>query len=94
MISGEFLTRRNAVTVGKERGMRRKKDNFELFHVFGLGLLAYEGTTFMPAFQVKARLYVNFNAVRKYDFFDSSFSFFLAVTILNITLKGGFRHEC
>ena len=48
MISGEFLTRRNAITVGKERGMREKKDNFELFHVFGLGLLAYEGTTFMP----------------------------------------------
>ena len=74
MISGEFLTRRNAITVGKERGMRGKKDNFELFHVFGLGLSAYEGTTFMPTFQVKARLYVNVNAVRKYNFLDSFFS--------------------
>ena len=77
MISGEFLTRRNEVTVGKERGMKGKKDNFELFHVFGLGLLAFEGTTFTPTFQVKARLYVKFNAVRKYDFLDSFFFFFL-----------------
>ena len=66
--------------------MRGKKDNFELFHVFGLGLLAYEGTTFMPTFQVKARLHVNFNAVRKYNFLGSFFLFFFAVTILNITL--------
>ena len=38
----------------------------------------------MPTFQVKARLYVNFIAVRKYNFLDSFF--FFAVTILNITL--------
>ena len=36
--------------------------------------------------QVKARLYVNFNALRKYDFLDTFFLFFFAVTILNITL--------
>ena len=77
MISGEFLKRRDAITVGKERGMRWKKNKFDLFHIFGLGLLAYEGTTFMPTFQVKARLYVNFNALRKYDFLDTFFSFFL-----------------
>ena len=76
MISGEFLKWRNAITVGKKRGMRGKKENFELLHVFGLGLIAYEGTTFIPTFQVKARLYVNFNAVWKYDFLDT-FSFFL-----------------
>ena len=28
----------------------------------------------MPTFQVKARLYVNFIAVRKYNFLDSFFS--------------------
>ena len=86
MISGEFLKWRNAITVGKERGMRWKKDKFDPFHIFGLGLLAYEGTIFIPTFQVKARLYVNFNAVRKYDFLDTFFLFFFAVTILNITL--------
>ena len=61
--------------------MRAKKDNFELFHVFFielflkdvLGLLACEGTTFMPTFQVKARLYEHFIAVRKYNFLDSFF---------------------
>ena len=77
MISGEFLKRRDAITVGKERGMRWKNNKFDLFHIFGLGLLAYEGTTFIPTFQVKARLYVNFNAVRKYDFLGYLFSFFL-----------------
>ena len=43
----------------------------ELFLKDVLGLLAYEGTTFMPTFQVKARLYENFIAVRKYNFLDS-----------------------
>ena len=39
-----------------------------------LGLQGYEGTTFMPTFCVKARLHVNFIAVRKYTF---SIPFFL-----------------
>ena len=41
-----------------------------------------------PTFQVKARLYVNFIALRKYNFLDSFFCFtykIFAVTILNIT---------
>ena len=59
MISGDLLTRWNAIIVGKGRGksenaMRGKTDNFELFHIFGQvflkkvsGHLAYEETTFM-----------------------------------------------
>ena len=37
VISGDFLTRWDAITVGKGRGgeVRGKKDNFELFHSFG-----------------------------------------------------------
>ena len=35
MISGDFLTRWNAITVGKGRGTERKKDNFEVFNIFG-----------------------------------------------------------
>ena len=54
MISGDLLTRWNAIIVGKGRGksenaMRGKTDNFELFHIFGQvflkkvsGPLAYE----------------------------------------------------
>ena len=59
MISGDLLTRWNAIIVEKGRGrsenaMRGKKDNFELFHIFGRvslkkvsGHLAYEETIFM-----------------------------------------------
>ena len=59
MISGDLLTRWNAIIVGKGRGksentMRGKTDNFELFHIFGQvflkkvsGHLAYEETNFM-----------------------------------------------
>ena len=44
-----FSTRWNTLTVGKERGNEKEKDNFDLFHIFNevLGLLAYEETTFM-----------------------------------------------
>ena len=49
---------------GKSAG---KKDNFELFHIFKevLGLLASEESLSWSTFQVKARLYENFIAVRK-----------------------------
>ena len=58
MISEHLLTGWNPIMVGKGRGrsenaMRGKKDNFELFHIFGQvflkkvsGQLAYEETTF------------------------------------------------
>ena len=60
MISGDFLTRWNAITVGKGRGIEGKKGQswaisyfwIEVFLKEVLGLLAYEGTTFMPPFQV------------------------------------------
>ena len=55
MISGDFLTRRNAITVGKGRGSKEQKGQFgtilyfwiEVFRKDVLGLLAFEGTTFM-----------------------------------------------
>ena len=90
MISGDFLTRWNAITVRKGREI--KKDNFYLFHIFGLkfevSFLTNEPPSF-PTFQVKARLYVNFIAVRKYSFLDYLLFYFVykifAVTIRNIT---------
>ena len=59
MMSGDLLTRWNVIIVGNGRGrskkaMRRKKDNFEPFHIFAQvflkkvsGHLAYEETTYM-----------------------------------------------
>ena len=35
MNSGDFLTQWNAITVGKGGGGRGKKNNFEVFHIFG-----------------------------------------------------------
>ena len=35
MISGDFLTRRNSITVGKGRGSKEQKGNLELFYIFG-----------------------------------------------------------
>ena len=71
MISGDFLTRWNAIAVRKER----EKGQFLVISYFWievLGLLPYEGTTFIAnkTFQLKARLYLNFIAVRKYNFLD------------------------
>ena len=92
MISVDFLTRWNAITVRKGREI--KKDNFQVFHIFGLKFqvshLTKEPPSF-PTFQVKARQYVNFIAIRKYNFPDY-FLFRLvykifAVTIRNITPK-------
>ena len=34
MISEDFLTRWNAITAGKGRASKEKKDNFEPFHSF------------------------------------------------------------
>ena len=71
MISRDFLTRWNAITVRKGRVSYLKKE-----------------TPSFPTFQVKARLYVNFIAVRKYNFLDSLLFCFVykifAVTIQNI----------
>ena len=61
------------------------------FWIDVLGLLPYEGTTFIPnkTFQLMARLDVNFIAVRKYNFLDYFLCCFvyklLAVTVRNIT---------
>ena len=91
MISGDFLTRWNAITVRKvrEKGQFLGISYFWI-EVLGLNYLTKEPPSF-PPFQVKARLYVNFIAVPKYNFFDSFFCccFFVykifAVTIRNIT---------
>ena len=90
MISGDFLTRWNAITVRKGR----EKDNFQVFHIFGqkfqVSYLTKEPPSF-PTFQVKARLYVNFIAVRKYNFLDYFLFCFVyklfAVTIRNMSLQ-------
>ena len=88
MISGDFLTRWNAITVRKGR----EKDNFQVFHIFGqkfqVSYHTKEPPSF-PTFQVKARLYVYFIVVRKYNFLDYFLFCFVyklfAVTIRNIT---------
>ena len=89
MISGDFLTRWNSITVRKarERGQFLGISYFWI-EVLGLNYLTKEPPSF-PTFQVKARLYVNFIAVRKYnclDYFLFCFVYKLfAVTIRNIT---------
>ena len=95
MISGSgllsveiFLSRWNEITVrkGREKGQFL---GISYFWIDVLGLLPYEGTTFIPTFHVKARLYVNFIALRKYNFLDYFLFCFVykifAVTIRNIT---------
>ena len=47
MISGDFLTRWNAITVGKGRG-KGQFLGISYFWIEVLGLLPYEGTTFIP----------------------------------------------
>ena len=87
MISGDFLTRsmRNAIDVrkGREKGQFLGISYFwiEVFLKEVLGLSSYltkEPASF-PTFQVKAKLYVNFIAVRKYNFLDSLFGLFCTV---------------
>ena len=93
MISGDFLTRWNSITVrkGREKGQFLGISYFWI-EVLSLNYLTKEPPSF-PTFQVKARLYVNFKffiAVPKYSFLDSFFCCCLvykifAVTIRNIT---------
>ena len=91
MISGDFLTPWNAITVGKGRGKGQFLGiSYFWIEVLGLNYLTKEPPSFLT-FQVKARLYVNFIAVPKYNFLDSfSCCCFVykifAVTTRNITL--------
>ena len=72
-----------------------EKDNFEVFHIFRQKsfLKKFQASYYLTkeppsrsTFQVQARLYVKFIAVRKYNFLDFfGFTYkILAVTILNI----------
>ena len=77
MISGGFLTRWNAITMrkGREKGKFWGISYFGMFFLkkFQVSYLVKEPPSF-PTFQVKARLYVNyvnFIAVRKYNFLAS-----------------------
>ena len=73
MISGDFLTRWNAITVRKGRGKGQFLGiSYFWIEVLGLNYLTKEPPSFLT-FQVKARLYVNFIAVPKYSFLDSFF---------------------
>ena len=47
MISGDFLTRWNAITVGKGRG-KGQFLGISYFWIEVLGLLSYEGAIFIP----------------------------------------------
>ena len=91
MISGDFLTRWNAINVRKGRGKGQFLGiSYFWIEVLGLNYLTKEPPSFLT-FQVKARLYVNFIAVPKYNFLDSfSCCCFVykifAVTTRNITL--------
>ena len=71
MISGDFLTRWNAITVRKvrEKGQFLGISYFWI-EVLGLNYLTKEPPSF-PTFQVKARLYITFIAVPKYNFLVS-----------------------
>ena len=90
VISGDFLTRCNSITVRKGRGKGQFLCiSYFWIEVLGLNYLTKEPPSF-PTFQVKARLYVNFIAVPKHSFLDSFFCCCLvykifAVTIRNIT---------
>ena len=52
MISGDFLTPWNAITVGKGRG-KGQFLGISYFWIEVLGLLPYEGTTFIPLFKLR-----------------------------------------
>ena len=91
VISGDFLTRWNSITVrkGREKGQFLGISYFWI-EVLGLNYLTKEPPSF-PTFQVKARLYVNFIVVRKYNFLDYFLFCFVyklfTVTIRNISLQ-------
>ena len=89
MISGDFLTRWNAITVRKGR----EKGQFLGISYFWievcLSFTLRRNHLHSQPFQVKARLYANVSAVRKYNFlyyflFCSVYKIF-AVTIRNIS---------
>ena len=86
MISGDFLTRWNVITVrkGREKGQFL---GISHFWIEVLGLLPYEGTPSFPTFQVKARLYVNFIAVPKYSFLDSFLCCCFVYKIFAVTIR-------
>ena len=96
LISGDFLTRWNAITVrslrkGKEKGQFWGISYFwiEVFLKEVLGLfrsLTLRRNHLRSTFQVKARLYVNFIAVRKYNFL-SSFLFCFVYKIFAVTTR-------
>ena len=79
MISGDFLTRWNAITVRKGRDKGQfLGDSYFWIEVLGLNYLTKEPPSF-PTFQVKARLYINFIAAPQYNFLVS---FFVVVVVL------------
>ena len=79
MISGDFLTRWNAIIVRKGRNKGQFLGNsYFWIEVLGLNYLT-KGPPSFPTFQVKARLYINFIAVPKYNFLVS---FFVVVVVL------------
>ena len=92
IISGDFLTRWNAITVGKGR----KKGEFLGISYFWMEVFIFgqkfwvpyltKEPPFFPTFQVKARLFVNFIAVRKYNLLDS-FSFCFVYKIFAVTIR-------
>ena len=93
MISGSgllsveiFLSRWNEITVrkGREKGQFLGISYFWI-DVLGLNYLTKEPPSF-PTFQVKARLYVNFIAARKYNFLDS-FLFCVVYKIFALTIQ-------
>ena len=88
VISGDFLTRWNAITVGKGRGKGQFLGiSYFWIEVLGLNYLTKETPSFLT-FQVKARLFVNIIAVREYNLLNSFLFCFVykifAVSIRNI----------
>ena len=93
VINGDFLTGWNAITVrkGREKGQFWGISYFwiEVFLKEVLGLfrsLTLRRNHLHSTFQVKARLYVNFIAVLKYNFLDS-FLFCFVYKIFAVTTR-------
>ena len=89
MISGDFLTRWNAITVGKGRGSEGKKGQFWGISYFWIEVFFKEVLGLTPNISSQGEtIYVNIIAVRKYNFLDSFLFCFVykifAVTIRNI----------
>ena len=87
VISGDFLTRWNSITVrkGREKGQFLGISYFWI-EVLGLNYLTKEPPSF-PTFEVKARLYVNFIGVPKCSFLDSFFCCCLVYKIFAVTIR-------